>query len=139
MGNDTDAGTEGDTDVGNDAGAPTGGGDAAVLTLLRALAEPNRLRLLRALQDRERCVRDLVDAEHLPQPLVSHHLAVLARAGLVGARRADGFTMYFLDRPGLDAAQASVVDLLDSRRLSPAAQPGGNPTCCRPAATRRGS
>lgn len=109
-------------------------GDDTVLVLLRALAEPNRLRLYRALQERERCVRDLVDTERLPQPLVSHHLGVLVRAGLVRARRVDGFTMYSLDVEGLDAARQVATELLSTRRLSPSAHPGGNPSCCRPAA-----
>lgn len=122
-GSDTGSGTDSTTD------AP----DEAVLTFLRALAEPNRLRLFRALQERERCVRDLVDAEGLPQPLVSHHLGVLVRAGLVQARRVDGFSMYSLDVDGLDAGRRAAAELLSSRRLSPAARPGGNPACCRPA------
>lgn len=135
MGDDAATGTEegrGATETASPPRAPVAA-DEIVLALLRALAEPNRLRLFRALQERERCVRDLVDTEGLPQPLVSHHLGVLVRAGLARARRADGFTMYSLDLEGVDSARELAAELLSTRRLSPSARPGGNPACCRPA------
>ncbi|MGH9165418.1 MAG: ArsR/SmtB family transcription factor, partial [Acidimicrobiales bacterium] len=67
------------------------------LVTLRVLADPTRLRLFEAVRTKERCVSDLVATEKLAQPLVSHHLRVLAQAGLVQARRADGFTLYAVD------------------------------------------
>ena len=103
-----------------------------MLALLRALADPTRFRLFHALRERERCVRDLVESEGLPQPLVSHHLAVLVRAGLVSSRRSEGFTLYALAPQGLAAARAAVARLLDADALDPVALPGGNPGCCRP-------
>ena len=102
-----------------------------VLPVLRALADPTRLRLFLALRDRERCVRDLVESEGLPQPLVSHHLRVLLDAGLATARRSDGFTMYALDPAGMAAAHTATSGLLDPDALSDRAQPGGNAGCCR--------
>ena len=104
--------------------------DVDVQAVLRALADPKRFRLLGALRERERCVRDLVDGEALPQPLVSHHLSVLVRSGLVRSRRADGFTMYAVDPDGLAAARTALADLLDPEALSPVALPGGNSSCC---------
>ncbi|MGH9150798.1 MAG: ArsR/SmtB family transcription factor [Acidimicrobiales bacterium] len=106
-------------------------GPGARLAGLRALADPTRLRIFRALRERERCVRDLVETEHLGQPLVSHHLGVLVRARLVQARRHDGFTLYALDAAGMAALAASVADLLDPVPLAAEARPGGNPACCR--------
>jgi ArsR family transcriptional regulator, arsenate/arsenite/antimonite-responsive transcriptional repressor len=104
---------------------------ADVLTVLRALAEPTRLRVFCALRAKERCVSDLVATEGLSQPLVSHHLRALADAGLVASRRVDGFTMYSVDPDGLAAARAAADDLLDPAALAPSAHPGGNPACCR--------
>ncbi len=106
-------------------------GEADVLTLLRTLADPTRLRIFRALRAKERCVRDLVESEGLAQPLVSHHLGALSRAGLVRARRAPGgFTMYALDRLGLARARRALLELLDADSLGVLALPGGNPSCC---------
>jgi DNA-binding transcriptional ArsR family regulator len=102
-----------------------------VLPVLRALAEPNRLRLFLALRDKERCVRDLVATEGLPQPLVSHHLRVLAAAGLVHSRRSDGFSLYAVSAEGMAAARVMTMELLDPYAVGPAAQPGGNEECCR--------
>lgn len=64
--------------------------------LLRAVAEPTRARLLKALLGRELCVCELMDALQIPQYKVSRHLAVLKRAGLVADRRQGLWTYYSL-------------------------------------------
>ncbi len=102
-----------------------------VLGPLRALADPTRLRLFLALRQAERCVRDLVTTEAIPQPLVSHHLRVLAGAGLVQARRAEGFTFYAVRPEGMAAALEVMSELLDPEAIGPLALPGGNATCCK--------
>lgn len=102
-----------------------------MIRVLRTLADPTRLRLFVALRDKERCVSDLVASEAVSQPLVSHHLRVLAAAGLVQVRRADGFSLYALDPEGIASARAVVMDLLDPDAISALARPGGNPDCCR--------
>jgi len=104
---------------------------AEALVLLRALADPTRFRLFRAVQAKERCVRDLVAAEDLKQPLVSHHLRVLVEAGLVQARRSETFTLYAIDPDGLARARSRLGELLDPDALPAVARPGGNPGCCR--------
>jgi DNA-binding transcriptional ArsR family regulator len=56
--------------------------------LLRALAAPMRIAIVTELATGARCVHELVEALHAPQPLVSQHLRVLRGAGVVrGARR----------------------------------------------------
>jgi DNA-binding transcriptional ArsR family regulator len=56
--------------------------------LLRALASPLRIAIVTELGSSARCVHELVDTLHAPQPLVSQHLRVLRGAGVVsGARR----------------------------------------------------
>ncbi len=64
--------------------------------LFAALAEPTRLRLVALLLGGERCVCDLYAALERPQPVVSRHLGVLRRAGLVEARRAGAWMWYRL-------------------------------------------
>lgn len=104
---------------------------ADVLPVLRALGDRNRLRLFLALRDKERCVRDLVDTEGIPQPLVSHHLRVLSEAGLVVARRSEGFSLYAVSSEGMAAARQLAMELLDPDAVGPLARPGGNDACCR--------
>src|ERR1700748_1094127 len=57
-----------------------------VAPLLKALADPVRLRLLSLVashEGAEACICDLNDAFDLSQPTISHHLKVLHEAGLV--------------------------------------------------------
>ena len=53
----------------------------------RALADVNRLRIVRRLAAGEASVTDLIDHVGLSQPLVSHHLKRLRAAGLLESRR----------------------------------------------------
>lgn len=56
-------------------------------TVLEAIAEPTRRRILDAVRDRERSVGELVERVGMHQPGVSRHLKVLRDAGLVEVRR----------------------------------------------------
>jgi len=69
--------------------------------LLKALADPVRLRLLNLLGgDREEvCVCHLHEALELPQPTVSRHLAYLRKHGLVVGRKQGLWVHYRLARP----------------------------------------
>lgn len=53
----------------------------------KALAEPNRLRILNMLLERPFCVCELESLLQLPQSLLSRHLAYLRNSGLVVDRR----------------------------------------------------
>ncbi|WP_028646677.1 metalloregulator ArsR/SmtB family transcription factor [Nocardiopsis sp. CNT312] len=55
--------------------------------LLRALASPLRLGIVRELAEGGRCVHELVDALEASQPLVSQHLRVLRASRIVTAQR----------------------------------------------------
>jgi ArsR family transcriptional regulator len=73
--------------------------DAAerIAPLLKALADPVRLRLLSLVAshaDNEACVCDLNDAFDLSQPTISHHLKVLHAAGLLD-RTKRGVWVYY--------------------------------------------
>jgi ArsR family transcriptional regulator len=67
------------------------------LRLLRALAEPIRLRVAQALQDGERCVCDLTGDLELAQPKLSFHLKVLKEAGLISSRQQGRWINYRLE------------------------------------------
>ena len=55
--------------------------------MLRALANPVRLRLITALEGGPRCVHELVDELEVSQPLISQHLRVLRGARLLDTER----------------------------------------------------
>ncbi len=63
---------------------------------MAALGEPQRFRLARLLAERARAVGELVEATGMPQPLVSHHLSVLSRAGLAEFERSGRHAYYRL-------------------------------------------
>jgi ArsR family transcriptional regulator len=70
---------------------------AGVAPLLKALADPARLRLLSLIASHdggEACVCDLNDAFDLSQSTVSHHLKVLHAAGLL-EREKRGVWVYY--------------------------------------------
>jgi len=87
--------------------------DAAerIAPLLKAIADPVRLRLLSLVashEDGEACVCDLNDAFDLSQPTVSHHLKLLHEAGLLD-RDKRGVWVYYRVNP---AALADLSALL---------------------------
>ena len=68
--------------------------------LLKALADPVRLRLINLLAGgREICVCHLHEALELPQPTVSRHLAHLRKSGLVSTRKDGLWVHYRLAKP----------------------------------------
>ncbi|MCU1565685.1 MAG: transcriptional regulator [Pseudarthrobacter sp.] len=86
------------------AGEPALGANEAKQQALvfKALADPNRLRLLsiiKASPSGSTCVCDLTDPLDLSQPTVSHHLKVLVEAGLL-LREKRGTWAYFSVAPG---------------------------------------
>ncbi len=71
-----------------------------VAPLLKALADPVRLRLMSLVasrEDGEACVCDLTGAFDLSQPTISHHLKVLHEAGLLD-RDKRGVWVYYRAR-----------------------------------------
>ncbi len=63
----------------------------------RALADPTRRRILELLADGELAAGDIAQRFPIAFPSVSHHLAVLRAAGLVGARRLGRHVRYRID------------------------------------------
>jgi ArsR family transcriptional regulator len=119
-------------------------------TLLKALADGTRLRILALLANGEVCVCHIHESLRISQPKASRHLAYLRRAGLVATRR-DGLWVHYRLAASVDppiaTIQQAVIDALakvgtvrdDSQRLrrrtavSIGDLPGDPaPTCCEP-------
>jgi ArsR family transcriptional regulator len=74
---------------------PAAAREIAVLRVARALADPTRFRLLRAIAAQaEISCRELVARFPVSQATVSHHLKVLADAGLVAVRQEGPYHLY---------------------------------------------
>jgi ArsR family transcriptional regulator len=86
-------------------------GPAAPPAALKVLSEPLRWRIVAALARAELCVCHLTEELDVPQPLVSHHLGLLRKAGIVESERWRYWTYYRL-RPGaLDELRGALESL----------------------------
>lgn len=95
------------------ADAPLSADEATDLARrLKALADPQRLRLLSLLMAApggEACTCDLTDTLDLSQPTVSHHLKKLHEVGLVSGERRGVWTYYRAEPDALQALTAVLV------------------------------
>jgi ArsR family transcriptional regulator len=81
----------------------------ALDSLLRALADPTRLRILGLLTGGEVCVCHIHGALDIPQPKASRHLAYLRRSGLVDTRR-EGLWIHYRLAPIEDPVVRTLFD-----------------------------
>ncbi len=81
--------------------------------IMKALADPTRLQMLRMLSKAREpvCVCDFTAAFDLRQPTVSHHLGKLRDAGLVTSSRLGIWAFYELSRRMPAIASAVLADL----------------------------
>jgi len=83
--------------------------DASLDRALHAIADPTRRRILRALKEGALeaktagkssgtgnclCAGDIEERVHLSQPTISHHMAILTKAGLVEAAKQGQWRWY---------------------------------------------
>jgi DNA-binding transcriptional ArsR family regulator len=68
---------------------------------LKAIAEPNRRRILTLVRDEEMSAGDIASHFDVSGPAISQHLKVLKEAGLVEERRNGTRRLYSLRRAGL--------------------------------------
>lgn len=92
--------------------------------LFRVLAEPNRLRIIYLLMQRETCVCELLPEMGISQPLLSHHLSVLSEAGLVQTRRQAQRIFYSIVPEALGRFKGVLLGHLDPDKLPPEAALG---------------
>jgi ArsR family transcriptional regulator len=96
--------------------------DRHALKVAKALADPTRWRLLRAIAaaDEISCA-DLVTLAGLSQATVSHHLKILAEAGLISVRRSGPFHYHRAVAGAVEAHGAALAAALapPSRRPRP--------------------
>jgi DNA-binding transcriptional ArsR family regulator len=91
-----------------------------VSAVLKALGDPNRLRIFAELMRGDTCNNELRDNLGLPSNLLSHHLRILSKAGLVTSRRdvIDGRWIYYtVNRETAGRWQAWFGEFLDPARI----------------------
>jgi DNA-binding transcriptional ArsR family regulator len=93
-------------------GAPDEGDPADAV--LRALADPHRRQILRLVRDGELAAGQIASHFDATQQAVSHHLQVLAKAGLLSERRDGVRRLYALDPQALDPVREMLSELWPS-------------------------
>jgi ArsR family transcriptional regulator len=91
--------------------------------VLKALADPTRLRIVGYLAQRELCVCDLEDLLGISQSMTSHHVGVLRRAGLLLQRREERdirWVYYRLNPEAVESLKDQFNGLLDLSGFDPA-------------------
>ena len=66
------------------------------IKIMKALSDPNRVKIIKLLQHKEMCVCEMQAALKLAQPTVSKHLKILEEAGLVDFKKDGLWVNYFI-------------------------------------------
>ena len=83
--------------------------------VMKALSDPNRIRILKLLQEKELCVCELKELFPLSQPTISKHLRVLEEVELVTFRKQGSWVIYRLtESENTDHAKALLAYLRKS-------------------------
>jgi len=78
-----------------------------VAGFLRSVAEPTRLKILRALHDGEKTVSEIMEETEANQSNISKHLSVLSAAHILTFRK-DGTSVYY------KISDPNIVDICDT-------------------------
>lgn len=79
---------------------------------MKALSDPNRVRVLKLLQEGELCVCEIQKVLGLAQSTVSKHMKLLEDAGLVDRNRQGTWILYNLADRGESEYAAAMLDVL---------------------------
>jgi ArsR family transcriptional regulator len=79
--------------------------------LFQALSEPTRRAILRLLRKGSKTAGELAESFEVSKPTLSHHFAVLEKAGLIRSERRGNFVVYTLQANALEEAAALLLEL----------------------------
>ncbi|HIG67621.1 MAG TPA: metalloregulator ArsR/SmtB family transcription factor [Porticoccaceae bacterium] len=96
---------------------------SAITALCKAAGDPLRMQILKVLQQNAYGVLEMCQVFDIRQPAMSHHLKILANAGLVATRR-EGTTIFYRRNEmhpdtDLQALQYSLFHAIDEAALDP--------------------
>ena len=101
--------------------------------ILRALSDPTRLAVFDMLMEGVQCNCELAERLDLSLSLISHHLSVLRRVGLIEAEHDPDdarWIYYSVNRATLQRLGRDMAQLLDPQRIQPR-QPSCGPRGCK--------
>ena len=83
--------------------------------VLKAISDPNRLRIVDMLSCGELCACRILEAFHITQPTLSHDMKVLIEAGIVTDRREGKNIYYALHQERLASFQHTMERILKAK------------------------
>ena len=83
----------------------------------KALADENRIHILKLLGTGEKCACKLLEELNISQPTLSHHMKILCDAGIVISRREGKWTYYGICCEGVKQTRALMQDLLNPEKI----------------------
>lgn len=81
------------------------------IRVMKALSDPNRVKVVKVLQQRDMCVCEIQEALGLSQPTVSKHLKILEDAGIVQSKKDGLWVCYSLSGGGSPYASSLLGNL----------------------------
>ncbi len=84
-------------------------------SLFKALADPNRRKIIQLLKKKDMSVSDLLQRFDFTQASLSHHLDILKRADLVVTERQGQFIIYSLNTSVFEETTAAFLDLFGKK------------------------
>jgi ArsR family transcriptional regulator, arsenate/arsenite/antimonite-responsive transcriptional repressor len=79
------------------------------IKVMKALSDPNRVKIIKMLQHKSMCVCEIKEALHVSQPSVSKNLKILENAGLVESNKDGLWANYSLSDGGKSPYVASLL------------------------------
>ena len=84
-----------------------------MIDMLKAIAEENRLQIIKLLSKKSMCVCEIEVSLGISQNLVSHHLSVLKKAGLIDNCRCGKKSFYSLNQQSINKLNQAITKLGD--------------------------
>ena len=82
------------------------------IRVMKALSDPNRVKMIKMLQNKSMCVCEIREALGIAQPTVSSHLKVLEEAGLVAYEKDGLWANYYATNGGNSPYSATLLGVL---------------------------
>ena len=82
------------------------------IKVMKALSDPNRVKIIKMLQQKKLCVCEIQNALQISQPNVSRHLKILEEAGLLDYQKDGLWVNYFIAEERNNPYAARVLENL---------------------------
>lgn len=81
--------------------------------IFKAFCDENRVKILKMLQNGEKCGCKLLEELNVTQPTLSHHMKILCDSGVVTGRKEGKWTHYSISKNGAENAINELIKLIN--------------------------